>query len=262
MFLLLPLATYADDTPVWLPARPHGADAAAFDLQLLLRARQALEQDESLGAYGLGVSVRDRVATLWGQVPNEAVSERARERLRQVPGLSAVRAQVHVQPEKSAADVARLWSLKDRVPLSEPVESKPMRSQRAMACSPWTPRRDALDYTGEDTPAPPRSVNSLASSTILNAIPPSAEPLLPPLHVPAAPLAKTQAASDLDRAVQTLQQSDLRFRRVVWQVRGRVVTLRGTVSSWDDVYDLARLLSRLPGVERVVLEAVHRDAGR
>jgi hypothetical protein len=39
-----------------------------------------------------------------------------------------------------------------------------------------------------------------------------------------------------------------------------VVYLRGNAFLWEHVYELARSISRLPGVERVVLEKVHAES--
>jgi hypothetical protein len=43
------------------------------------------------------------------------------------------------------------------------------------------------------------------------------------------------------------------------EVRGGLVFLSGTVYRWEDLYQLARTLGRLPGVERVVFKDIKTD---
>ena len=63
----------------------------------------------------------------------------------------------------------------------------------------------------------------------------------------------------LAKSVETLQLKDARFKRLKPEVRGAVVYLRGDVFRWDHLYELARAIANLPGVERVVLQEVHAD---
>ena len=63
----------------------------------------------------------------------------------------------------------------------------------------------------------------------------------------------------LAKSVETLQLKEARFKRIKPEVRGAVVYLRGDVFRWDHLYELARAIANLPGVERVVLQDVHAD---
>jgi hypothetical protein len=57
----------------------------------------------------------------------------------------------------------------------------------------------------------------------------------------------------LATAVERIRQSDVRFRSVRAEVRGKTIVLRGSSENRDHVMMLAQALSRLPGVERVVV---------
>jgi hypothetical protein len=59
--------------------------------------------------------------------------------------------------------------------------------------------------------------------------------------------------------VAALCRQDERFRQLRAEVHGRTVHLRGTAARWEDVHDLARRISRLPGVDRVALEDIRAD---
>jgi hypothetical protein len=73
---------------------------------------------------------------------------------------------------------------------------------------------------------------------------------------PPIPVSPGGSATRLAEAVERLQQQDLRFRRIRPEVRGDTVFLRGWVARWEDLFDLAKGIARLNGVERVVLEQI------
>jgi hypothetical protein len=76
--------------------------------------------------------------------------------------------------------------------------------------------------------------------------------LLRPVDVP-------EPASLIER-IERLRQSDARFRGLRPQVQGGLVELRGLVNRWEDLHDFARRVSRLSGVERVVLQDIQTPA--
>ena len=79
--------------------------------------------------------------------------------------------------------------------------------------------------------------------------PASAAVLLPPRP------AKIKA--DIASAVARLTASDVRFAGIRSEERDGVVTLSGSAARMDHVLDLARQVSRLAGVNEVVVENVH-----
>ena len=58
----------------------------------------------------------------------------------------------------------------------------------------------------------------------------------------------------LVEALQHLRQSNERFKPVRFEVQGGVVHLWGNAANSSDVFTLAQQVSRLPGVERVIVE--------
>ena len=62
------LVAAGSEPSTWVPSRLQTGSAIREDLDLSLRARQAFLQDEALAGENLGISVRNRVAILWGSV--------------------------------------------------------------------------------------------------------------------------------------------------------------------------------------------------
>jgi hypothetical protein len=279
--LLCSPSAVAADAPAWTPVPSRPAEFTARDLELMLRATRLLLEDEDLAKLPLGVSVRDRVATLWGTVPTKEIAQRAEDRLKQLLGLAAVRSQLHIDGDAGPAAQAPRVGVFERPPLSEPVVPRPVpRVQRSLVHRPsehgpvlgqemlWHPaERHPAAPIMQFTPAPvgllpgadkefagndarrfsPRAA-TLGDMPSLSLMSPSAS--APALEAPPAGLAE---------AIETLRLQDDRFRRIKPELRGQVVHLRGTVARWDHLYDLARMVARLRGVERVVLEDIHTN---
>jgi hypothetical protein len=68
-----------------------------------------------------------------------------------------------------------------------------------------------------------------------------------------------EARFQLLMAVEQVRRSDARYRLARPQVQGQVVHLYGTVARQQDMADFARALSRLPGIEQVVLQHFQID---
>src|SRR5262249_324395 len=69
---------------------PAKSDNSFDDLKLEGLARKALNQDKRLAGLNVGVTVRDRVATLWGPLPSADAVQGALDRLKQVRGIVKV----------------------------------------------------------------------------------------------------------------------------------------------------------------------------
>jgi hypothetical protein len=67
------------------------------DVIQTIRIRQLLHEDEELRGLNLGVSVQNRVATLWGPVPKMDLGLRAESCLRGIPELRNVKNELYVQ---------------------------------------------------------------------------------------------------------------------------------------------------------------------
>jgi osmotically-inducible protein OsmY len=226
------------------------AEQRDADARQKLLVRRALGKDKALAPYlgDVWIEVRGTTAILSGELPSEALKQRALFLAREVKGVGEVRG--------DALQVVAQDGIPD---LPSPfVEGVPPRGALAANSrdgrTTQAPRKS--DLSGAD-PAPP-SVTLLPPVAVGGLSPaPVAKPaveILPPRPLPDAP-------PDLVSAVEALRRKDNRFRRLKVEVRHKRVFLSGTVSRWDDVNDLANAVRRLPGVEAVVVDNVQVDAG-
>jgi hypothetical protein len=208
-------------------------------------ARQALLKDEQLAGRNLGISVRQGIATVWGPVPSEAVARRAVERLREVKGLLDVRSQLYVaaaaEPPPKSSGRPALLPLEPLMPNDLDNPAGTLKYPRTAAGGPRPPP------VSGDRPARPLS----EAVALLAPVPPGGWNATP------------TSSSNLASSVEELWRSDLRYRIIRPQIQGSVVYLHGMASRREDMLDLAERLSRLPGVERVILkEGTAGFAGR
>lgn len=209
------------------------------DCQRTLRARQALLQDEALTNFNLGVSVRSGVATLWGLVPTKPLADRAVARVRLVAGILDVRNEVHVVPPGDPLTDFLARPQPNRQRPSEFVLPAP-RSPGALTSRPETkPATDASLPVMPSIAIPPRPGTGTSQSTAVIGKPELGEP-----------------PQKLIVVVDRLRQRDARFRWIHPEVQGGIVRLRGAVHHRQDLFDFAQAVSRLPGVERVIVEDV------
>lgn len=231
--LLWPMAL--DAAPA---APPASAPATLRDARLAMYARRALMQDDLLAPLNLGISVRQNVAIIWGPVPSQELAKRAVDRLREVKGLIEIRSQIYIAA------------------LEEPLPFKPPAHPPLM---PLEPRQPPVPHPG-DTLKFPR--NALGTSLPSLTEPPSSRPLsesvalLPPVPRGTLTSGSAEASPSLPLAIEQVRLSDLRFRLARSEVQAGVVHLSGAVSRREDMLDLAERISRLPGVQRVILRDV------
>jgi hypothetical protein len=295
MLSLLPLsATKATDAPAWMPRRLQSVDATIYDLELTLRARKALLQDDKLAVQNLGVTVRERVAILWGTVPSKELSQRAEEFLRPVLGLQGVRnelridagnapapdlAQVPRRPPTPLADSdpngardvagrppAAQWSAARQEQVWRPVIEGPSSSRAPTGAEmPGYPGATTDHHRqpllAESQQKPGGNVQTLRPRDPTQPTGRSNPPLavMPPIAVPEQ-RENSNRGSSLAQTIDALRLRDPRFQNVQAQVAGGVVTLRGTADSRERLFELAQIVSRIPGVERVVVEEVRDRA--
>jgi osmotically-inducible protein OsmY len=202
--------------------------AALTDCRLTVLARRALQQESLLAPHNLGVSVRDRKAKLWGGVHSPDLSLRAEQAVRNVPGIASVQNDLRVEKPMHAgkAQLVQTWS-----PTRS--DSPPMVKRRAS---------DSLTSFAEWSPP-----TAASPPTVSLGLPIPREQIQPVAHVP-----PTGAMEQLKK----LRDADARFRQVRIDMNGSVAHLRGTVDRWEDAFALAELVSRVPGVERVVLDQI------
>jgi hypothetical protein len=73
-------------------------------------------------------------------------------------------------------------------------------------------------------------------------------------RVPPAPTAAAAPSPALSAAIERLRQDDPRFRGIQAEVRGGLVLVRGGDTPGEHVMAFAQAVTRLPGVERVVVQ--------
>jgi hypothetical protein len=229
-------------------------DFLTRDTYLMLQARRALALDPDLAPLNLGVSVRRGAAVLWGTAPSGALARQAVAQLRQLPDLVEV---------WSELEVDSLLTVDTEPPPPPPVPRSPSPPQALAATAERQgPAPGALAGREARGPAPgvaqPLPTGPPAppgdSVSLLAPVPLSEQP--PPPRPPAAPLGN---GPTLIQRVAQLRDQEPRFQRVQVEVRGRAVFLHGVVARAEDTMDLAERVSRLPGVERVVLGNVQVD---
>jgi hyperosmotically inducible periplasmic protein len=201
------------------PAKPE--NPALRDARLVAKARRALQDDSVLSALNLGVSVKAGVASLWGTVPTPNLRHKAEDIVRKVPGILDVKNELGVE----AADEPLTEFLRIHRPTGQEVATDWGRPPA------WLTRRWTDVETTSNPPAPPTVA------------------LMAPLGISALP----DAPGNLALAIERVRQSDGRFLNVRAELQGGVVRLRGTVTRGEDLMALAQAISRLPGVERVVV---------
>jgi hypothetical protein len=211
------------------------ANASASDpplrLKLINQAHAALAEDHELAAFLLGVEVEDRVLTLYGKLPNAELRRRAADILKKLPEIRDVRNEITINPEQKPFVQAGSPS---RYRSQEPA---PPPTQPAGTLTKGTPNREPMQLTWQYAPGEgPQEDRKQAADT-------------------GATVRATELS--LDQAIRVIRLGDKRFAGLRHELRGRVVYLNGEVATWDDVMALARIVSRLPGVERVVLTQVH-----
>jgi osmotically-inducible protein OsmY len=306
------------DSKDWLPIGPPPDDSTAHDLELALRAREALLADPELRRSRLGVNVFHRRATLWGEVTTTELGERARRCLQRIVELQDIREEWHlaasdsitvylpapVMEQGSGTDRAlrslrvrgelvgrpdadgralgrdltwhpldnrrRRASAEDASSLSPPPGQPPLSSESLPLSQKL--RLDLGWRPGVIYPAPTRphhesfEASSMALPMLRLAVPANgsaaagspANPAVAsrPQPGPDSPAASPEADLLLQARIELLRRSDAHFARLRVDLSQGTVLLSGSASRWEHVYDLARAIARLPGVQRVVLKDV------
>jgi len=210
-------------------AKPQAASSEAndYDNQLELRAHKLLLYDQQLASHNLGVTVRDSSLTVWGTLPSEELARRAKEKLREIPGVVEVRSDLRI--ERLDDPVAEFLNQ----PLLKPSGSRAERTEPE-------PRRTPGELTGrtgdDKAPATPN---------------PRGVVLLKPIAL--------ATAGTLAQEVERLRLQDARFRTIKTEIQGKTVYLRGDSRHRDDLQELARRASRLAGVEHVIVREVRGE---
>jgi len=213
------------------------------DLLHTVAVRRALFEDKDLAPLNLGVKVRNRVATLWGPVPSHELARRAVELLRKLPDLIDVRNELHVE-----GGAERPLFLPEMAPerLRPPAIPQPPGPPGILAK--W-PAYDPTSVIAQPNPIAwqhvppgpkdPRIPDDREFDVVMSALP------VPP---PSEPIAKL-----LPQAIYDLQK-EKRFSQIRIEMKDDIVYLGGDSEQTQSIYELARIISRLAGVQRVIVK--------
>lgn len=210
-------------------------EVALQDSKLTVHARRMLADDHLLGPLNFGVIVRNRSATLWGSIPSVEAADRAVKLVRQVPGIARVASELVVEkPGDPLLDFLR--NTPTLLPGQEP-SAQPRKSSNdsAPAQVEHAGARRAVSPTSQSRPIAPPETNIL----------------MPAIPLPIS--TTTPTSDDLARQIERLCRSSQRYRNVHFTCTQRVVYLHGTVERSEDMIELARVISHITGVERVVI---------
>ncbi len=227
------------------------------DLRHEIMVRDVLSADPRLDPLNIIVRVKDRVATLSGEVPSLELARRAVEKARTVREVKEVRSQLRIGSD----DVGFRMPTVVAMPKAPPSGLSPSHSPSPLPSPPPMPTAVGdVRPTGEWVSVPAAPVEQ----------PTHGVALLPWITAPAGAMDQvsrprettpndTADAAAITSAVQSLMQGDERFRRLHFEVKKSKVYIGGAAYRWADVQDLARATTRIPGVEEVVLRDLKTD---
>jgi osmotically-inducible protein OsmY len=225
------------------------------DLTHEILALQALHNDPRLAPLNLGVKVRDHVATLWGPVPTRELAERAINVVKKLPEIGTVHNQMMIQYREET--VLPPMPLVPALPPAHPPAKKEQRPPAPV--EPLGPPAIELVWKPATEEMPVKSTLPLQSVHLLPPIM-SQSGLTGTVSRPKDYLSTEPAdAAAVSNAVQSLIQSEERYRRVRYEVKESKVFLGGVVYRWADLRELSLAVTRIPGVNGVVLREVRAE---
>ncbi len=217
-------------------------------LEILEEFRDASKKDQSLLGVNLEVRVVDGVATLTGVVPSAALIPDVAKRLSKVQGLAKVRSE-GIRVEAPTFEPA---PLRFESPAIAPTVTESASPNPATGSLNVKPTRDLPPIPTAAAPAPTTVALELPPIHVVG--PTAPEPRVPTTvtgrETPPRPEADPVAV-----AVDRFVSADRRFRGLRAELqKGGVVVVRAPAERREDAMTCARGLSRLVGVQRVVLE--------
>jgi osmotically-inducible protein OsmY len=212
---------------LWAAGLGPALAGEADDAALVLTARTALARDKSLVPLNLGVCVEDGLATLFGAVPAVDLGKRAEDIVRAVPGIRGVASEIHVL----APD--------------DPIVEKMARSNRISQADRTVPAPIVLvPVPGTPSPQTPALNERVAAKPA---------PVAVTLRDPTTDAGADASVAD---AVKALQRREAQWHDVKIATQGGIVHLSGSVRNWSELWSFADAISRLSGVERVVIDRI------
>jgi hypothetical protein len=236
--LLAPYSRAAEPLTVQLP------EQTPRDWVLTSAAKRALQNDEQLVRLSLGVSVNNKVATIWGTLPSKEMATRADETLKKIKGVAAVINECRIVPVDLVPQ-----AVADAVNKARNQGDDPDTSAKQSFPPPLAPTSRVVAKPGYDgLPLKPSGVphdlvpgDSIAPS-------PRAAVLLSPVTNDGVD-APTADLNEWERA----RRSEKRFKDVTLVAQNGIVKINGIVPQMKDAWDLAEKLNNLAGVKQVIL---------
>lgn len=189
-------------------------------------ARRALQKDEQFASLNLGVSVNNKVATVWGTIPSVETFHRAEEILKKLGGIAAVINECRIVPNDPFPQAVADALKKQRGPIEDPnTSAKPVANQTA---------RVVAKPAVEIPPVP---------------LDPHVKPPATLLSPPTLDLVAPSGGNDWD----WILASDKRFKDLRVDVNGGVFRIQGSVVRMKDAWDLAEKLNSLASVRQVIM---------
>ncbi|MFL5341796.1 MAG: BON domain-containing protein [Gemmataceae bacterium] len=221
-----------------LGAAAWAGEPADLDMPLTLAARKSISEDEQLAALNLGITVKAGVATIWGAVASDQVAQRAIGRVQAVAGMKAIQNELHVVTASEARALRRPEPVADSGLPAPVVLDATVRMLTPPAIA---KRMDVKDLLAPEVVASAKPVEGTGQAT-------TTAQLLAPITV-AKP-------ADPAEQIGRVWRSEKRFEGIQFELRQGVVRLSGKLQSWNDLWPFADAVSRIPGVERVLIEKV------
>ena len=214
-------------------------DLTSRDWILNNQARRAILKDDQLAPHNIGVTVKDKIATIWGSIPAPEIAKRAEATLLKIHGIATVMNDCRI------------------VPGTDPIP-------QALADAVRKARDEGSDpnVSAKMAPPPPSTVTSrqVVGKPNLELIPPISNEIERPASPPPAAVLLApkinEGPTDSRSALERVRMSEPRFKDLNLEVRGGVVKVNGIVPRMKDAWDLAELLNALPGVKQVIIGKV------
>jgi hypothetical protein len=223
------------------------------DMKMTIHVRRVLTADADIAGCNLTVQVRDGVVTLQGAVPSPEVAGRAEKLAKKVPGVEKVQNKLYVSARD---DEVRTLPIPEPEPPSATASASPDRATGSLGALTARAPVIQLPPSGRTatTPQPAPAVPTPpAPPPEPRRVPPVS--LLAPVSLGAPEAASPAPAASIEASAERVRSSDARFSRIRLNIRSGVLgILAADDVPGEHVMALAQALSRLPGVERVLVQ--------